>query len=246
MKETLASQWVARWDAQQEYYMADREERFAVIADVVAHVTAGQPEPVVLDLACGPGSLSARIARRLPGARITAVDTDPFLLSLAGATYPDVATFVDANLSTVDLAALVGTADVAVSTTALHWLPDEHLGALYRQLAGVLRPGGVFVNGDHLPDEQPALAKIAVTVRQERAERVGVSGNEQWAAWWAAAAEVPEFGPLLAERATRFPPGSHDHELTVQRHTELLRQAGFTEVGTVWQVGDDKVLVAVK
>ena len=60
-----AAEWVARWDAQQEGYIADREERFAVLGDAVAAALADVAEPVVVDLGCGPGSLSARLARAL-------------------------------------------------------------------------------------------------------------------------------------------------------------------------------------
>ena len=32
---------------------------------------------------------------------------------------------------------------------------------------------------------------------------------------------------------------------TYGEHVDLLRAAGFAEVGTIWQSGDDRVLVAV-
>jgi hypothetical protein len=50
---TRARQWLDRWDRQQERYVADREERFAVIADVVAATVEGD-SPRILDLGCGP------------------------------------------------------------------------------------------------------------------------------------------------------------------------------------------------
>ena len=59
--------------------MPEREERFAVIADVVEVVAGGRPR--VLDLGCGPGSLSVRILDRLPAASVVAVDADPVLLA---------------------------------------------------------------------------------------------------------------------------------------------------------------------
>ena len=65
----VAAEWMDRWDAQQEGYMADREERFAVLADIVAAAVADVPNPLVVDLGCGPGSLAARLAARLPGAK---------------------------------------------------------------------------------------------------------------------------------------------------------------------------------
>lgn len=36
-----------------------------------------------LDLACGPGALTARVLRRFPDAEVTGVDTDPLLLARA-------------------------------------------------------------------------------------------------------------------------------------------------------------------
>ncbi|MFE7519867.1 class I SAM-dependent methyltransferase, partial [Streptomyces halstedii] len=90
-----AQRWVDRWEQQQQRYAIDREERFTVIADVVEHVTAGHEVPRVLDLGCGPGSLPARLIKRLPKAEIVAVDMDPLLLALAHARHPDAARYVE-------------------------------------------------------------------------------------------------------------------------------------------------------
>ncbi|MFC7739880.1 class I SAM-dependent methyltransferase [Nocardiopsis composta] len=73
----VAAEWVDRWDSQQEGYVPHREERFAVLADVVAAALADVAAPVVVDLGCGPGSLTARLAERLPRASFIGVDADP-------------------------------------------------------------------------------------------------------------------------------------------------------------------------
>ena len=46
-------------------------------------VSCARPDPLVVDLGAGPGSLSVRILDRLPGATVVAVDADPLLLGLA-------------------------------------------------------------------------------------------------------------------------------------------------------------------
>src|SRR3984957_21138963 len=84
-----ARDWIDRWDRQQEVYMADREERFPALIDAV-EAGAGRPDPLVLDLGCGPGSLSVRLLARLPEANVVAVDADPVTLSLGRAGYPSV------------------------------------------------------------------------------------------------------------------------------------------------------------
>ena len=57
----------------------------------------------------------------------------------------------------------------------------------------------------------------------------------------------PALAPLLAERARRFagkqrqktPPG-------FDLHVAALRDAGFREVGTIWQLLSNRVLLAVR
>lgn len=56
------SELVRQWDDQQAAYIADREKRFDAILDVLELQYAHTPFTVV-DLACGPGSLSAGSSR---------------------------------------------------------------------------------------------------------------------------------------------------------------------------------------
>ena len=84
LSRNQAVAWLDRWDDQQSVFFVDREERFAVIGDVVEHLVE-RPDPLIVDLGCGPGSLSARLLARLPGARVVGVDMDPRLLGLADA-----------------------------------------------------------------------------------------------------------------------------------------------------------------
>jgi trans-aconitate methyltransferase len=223
-----AERWLRRWDAQQERYIADREERFTVIGDVVEQATAGIDHPLVLDLGCGPGSLATRLATRFPAAEIVGIDVDPVLLALARATAPASVRIVERDLTQLGGLDLDRPVDAAVSTTALHWLGDEALGGLYRTLAGLLRPGGVLVDGDHLYDAQPRLAELAKSVRESRV------------------AADPELADPAADRQRRGLTGGHGNGLGMARHVELLRAAGFAEAGPLWQVGDDTVLVGVR
>ncbi|MEY9989302.1 SAM-dependent methyltransferase [Streptomyces sp. V4I8] len=256
-----AERWVERWERQQQRYAVDREERFTVIADVVEQAVAGVPgRPLVVDLGCGPGSLAARLARRVPYGDIVAVDMDPLLLELARTHHADAARYVDVVIGAADWTRalrLDRPLDAAVSTTALHYLGPDALRRTYRQLAGLLRPGGVLVNGDHFPHDDTVLAGLAACVGRRHAERGQALAHEDWAAWWAAVAEDPELTDLLAERRRRQPAATGTGGsasagtgsvpcLSVSAHERLLRQAGFRHVGVVWQYGDSHVVVAVR
>lgn len=78
--------------------MPDREERFRVMLDMVEALVG--PEPRVLDLACGTGSITDRLLRRFPKATSTGVDLDPALLAIARGTFDgdERVTFVTADL----------------------------------------------------------------------------------------------------------------------------------------------------
>lgn len=248
LRADTAEFWMRRWDAQQERYVADREERFTVIGDVVEHaLRAGPANPTILDLGCGPGSLSGRLADRLPEATVIGLDADPLLLSLGRTHYGDRVRFVETDLGGTDWLDQVPTSiHAAVSTTALHWLEPDQLAALYRTLGALLRPGGVFVNGDHLPSGDEALTGLARLVRERRAARVGVTENEEWSAWWEAVRADGELSPLADERSRRAIAHHGSNDLSVQQHADLLRRSGFRSAGPVWQCGDDHVLVGIR
>ncbi|MFI2426766.1 class I SAM-dependent methyltransferase [Streptomyces sp. NPDC018955] len=246
-----ARMWVERWERQQERYAVDREERFSVIADVVEHTTAGRARPHLLDLGCGPGSLAARLAARFPDAEIVAADMDPLLLELGRTHHADAARYVDTVIGEEGWTRALGLErplDAAVSTTALHYLPEPALLRTYRSLASLLRPGGVLVNGDHFPPDAPECSALTAHVGRRRSERTGSRTREDWRSWWDDAARDPELADLFDERgrrrAARTVSGG-DARVTAHRHSELLRRAGFAHVVPVWRFGDSAVLVAV-
>ncbi|MER7899266.1 class I SAM-dependent methyltransferase [Streptomyces sp. NPDC096046] len=246
-----ARMWVERWERQQQRYAVDREERFTVIADVVEHITTGRDRPLLLDLGCGPGSLAARLAARFAHAEIVAADMDPLLLELGRTHHADAARYVDTVIGEegwTDALALRRPLDAAVSSTALHYLPEQDLLRTYRSLASLIRPGGVLVNGDHFPPGAAPCSALTAHVGRRRSERTGGPAEEDWRSWWDAAARDPELADLLDERGRRqaaHAGSGGDEEMTVCRHTELLRRAGFAHVAPVWQYGDSAVLVAV-
>lgn len=232
--------------------MANREERFRVIIDVVA-ATAGTDRPVVLDLCCGPGSLAARVLDRFDGATVVAFDNDPVLMLLGRRAYGDHEgrlRWAEGDLRAPGWTAAVesfGPFDAVVSTTALHWLTAATLAATYGALAGLVGPGGVVVNGDHLHEpDQPRLSELQKSLRCMADDE-----REGWLPWWEALGEAAaadhELREAFALRAAR----DADHPETTDKpglgvHSQSLHAAGFDEVGTVWQHGDDRVLVAMR
>lgn len=258
MAQTLspdrAHEWITRWDRQQEGYLPDREERFTVLIDAVeAHV--GRADPLVLDLGCGPGSLSARLLDRLPRATVVAVDADPLLLALGRACYSSLPglRFAELDLRRPGWSRELGlerAPDAAVSTTALHWLAERDLRALYAELAGLLRPGGILLNGDHLEADGSAsrLRGLEREIARKAIRRRFPDGHpEDWRQWWDAFTADPALASLMAGLENGSSAASHDgsESILMSTHVEALREAGFTEIDTIWQRGDDRILAAL-
>ena len=245
--------WLQRWDIQQTGYLSDREARFNAMLDVL---DALLPETfVALDLACGPGAISQRLLARFPHARCVAVDLDPVLLTMGQSVLGTMGgrlRWVTADLTTAEWSAEFGETqfDAVLSTTALHWLAAEHLVRLYRQLGQLVRPGGVVLNGDHMKfrPSMETFQRVADTAKARRQEEAFTRrGVEDWTAWWQALSAEPALQDLFAERERRFAWKAEERHIPIfDVHEAALRDAGFREVGVIWQNMDNRVLMAVR
>jgi len=126
------------WDP--DRYLAYADERGRPFVDLLARVPAEKPG-VVVDLGCGPGTLTTLLADRWPEAAVTGIDSSPEMIAAARAIdgiwweVADVRDWVRP-----DPLALRRPVDVLVSNATLQWIPD-HL-ALLPRLVDRLAPGG--------------------------------------------------------------------------------------------------------
>ncbi|MEU5297412.1 class I SAM-dependent methyltransferase [Streptomyces umbrinus] len=241
--------WQESWDRQQEWYMPDREERFRVMLDMVEALVG--PEPRVLDLACGTGSITARLFERLPKAVSTGVDLDPALLTIAEGTFrgDDRVTFVTADLKDPDWAAKLpyDSYDAVLTATALHWLHREPLAVLYGQVAELVRDGGVFMNADHMIDEAtPRINAADRAQRHARMDEARAAGVLDWADWWRLAAQDPVLAGPTARRFEIYGEHAEGDTPSVEWHARVLREAGFAEAREVWRSPSDALVLALK
>lgn len=260
MTETTArvdwQAWQDSWDRQQTWYMPDREERFRVMLDMV-EALAGT-EPVVLDLACGTGTITDRLLKRFPGARSTGVDLDPVLLTIAEGHFEgdDRAEFVTADLTDPEWTAALPhrSYDAVLTATALHWMRPDPLRELYGKTAQVLRDGGVFLNADHMVDESaPRLNEAAKALLVARQEEQKSAGQVDWSGWWSLVAEDPVLGEIAPRRFEllgdpRGPVLDHGRKgpLSTDWHASALRDSGFGEARQIWCSTSDAVMAALR
>ncbi|MFD5841864.1 class I SAM-dependent methyltransferase [Streptomyces chartreusis] len=243
------SAWQESWDRQQEWYMPDREERFRIMLDMVEALVG--PAPRVLDLACGTGSITARLLARFPGATSTGVDLDPALLAIAEGTF---AGDERVSLVTADLKDPHWTAklphdsyDAVLTATALHWLHREPLAALYGRVAELVRDGGVFMNADHMIDDStPRINAAERAQRHARMDQAKARGVLDWAEWWQLAARDPLLAEPTARRFEIYGEHAEGDAPSAEWHARVLREKGFGEARAVWCSPSDALVLALK
>ncbi len=107
-------------------YLRYGDERSRPFHDLLARVPATRPRAVV-DLGCGPGTLTAVLAERWPGSRVSGLDSSPEMVARA-ATLDTPAEFAVADVRHWRPGP---DTDVVVSNAVLQWVPG-HLDLLTR------------------------------------------------------------------------------------------------------------------
>jgi trans-aconitate 2-methyltransferase len=111
------------WDPKQ--YGKFTEAREAPFADVIGLVRADSRMRVV-DLGCGPGTLTRKLANRFADAEIVGIDSSAAMLQKANELATSGLRFAQGTIEEfADGGALDGPFDLIFSNAALHWVPDH-------------------------------------------------------------------------------------------------------------------------
>jgi trans-aconitate 2-methyltransferase len=165
------------WDATQ--YLRFGDERARPFFDLLARVGAELPE-YVLDMGCGPGSLTAVLAGRWPSAEVCGVDSSPAMIEAARALVPSGAPR-PAGSGPVHASRAPGLSfmlddvrhwepqslpDVIVCNAVLQWVPSHD--ELLLRWAGWLAEGGwlaIQVPGNFDQPSHAILREMASSAR---------------------------------------------------------------------------------
>ena len=144
-------------------------------ADSISHRTEGEAALLefipagtrrILDLGTGDGRLLGFVRQGFSDTEAVAVDFSPAMLEAARKRFAgESSVSVVAHNMDEPLPAL-GKFDAVISSFAIHHLAHERKRALYAEVYGLLNPGGVFCNLEHVASVSPRL-------HQEFLERIG-------------------------------------------------------------------------
>jgi len=140
------------WDPGQYGLYGDERERPGL--DLIARVPLAAPASVV-DLGCGAGGLTRRLAARWPDAAVTGIDSSPAMLAKARAGASPIVWRRGDIVEWRPESAV----DLIYSNAVLHWLDDHR--RLFPRLMEALAPGGVLAV--QMPRNHGAPSHVAMT-----------------------------------------------------------------------------------
>src|SRR5579875_2621047 len=179
----------------------------------------------IVELGAGSGLFSAMLRSAFPNAHLTLIDFSENMLALArqrlGADDPRI-TFLLSDYTTQPLPA---NADAIVSSLSIHHLEDERKRALLPRILEALRPGGIFVNADHIAGPTPEL--------EERYQ-------QRWLR------DVRALGATEQQIADSLFRQKEDRRTPVAPQLAWLREAGFANVDCWYKHSSFAVLSGVK
>jgi ubiquinone/menaquinone biosynthesis C-methylase UbiE len=189
-----------------------------------------------VELGCGTAELSMRVLQYFPHAKGTCVDSEREMLLLATqkmAEHKGRVEIQEADMTNLSLPSC----DVVLSAKAFHHVPPADLARLLVRIARALQAGGCFILYDHIDVGPQWGGKVREQSRRlyhrhvQAAIAAGKATQEEIDARWAFKRRMKAEGKDL------------EYRHAANDILQVMSDAGFTEVGIVWRMFADTILV---
>lgn len=181
----------------------------------------------IVELGAGSGLFSAMLRGAFPSAQLDLIDFSEAMLALArqrltGNEENGLVTYTLADYSS---AALPSDCDAIVSALSIHHLEDDQKREILPRIFAALRPGGVFVNADHIAGPTPELEALY---------------QQRWLA------DVRALGASEQQIADSLFRQKEDRRAAVEPQLAWLREAGFRDVDCWYKHSSFAVLTGTR
>lgn len=193
------------------------------IHGVIFNQLCKAPPKRVLDLGCGTGEILSLALERFPELEVLGIDFSPRMVQAAQSRlepYKERVRIIEGDFRYECFAPRAF--DAVVSSIAIHNIPHEDKKELFGKIAACLVPGGKFINGDFFCGETEFLDAEIHRIYVEHVIR-NLSGDER-KVW-------------LSHIETDMP-------MRLSEQYQLLLEAGFHSVHTLWMYNNEAVYCA--
>lgn len=189
------------------------DDLFAVAKELIPF----QPDDTVdvLDLGAGTGLFSFQVLERCPRGRFVLWDVADKMLETARERFRDVPDQFRYVADDYRNLSDTGSFDLVISSLSIHHLADEEKKELFRNIYGVLRQPGLFINIDLIRGPTPWLEELYCRDWYEKMRRAGAPEEEIRAG---------------IERRNAY-----DRDALMEDQLSWLREAGFADVDCVYR-----------
>lgn len=183
-----------------------------------------------MDLGCGDGILGAAILGEYPSSRGVLVDfSEPMLEQARGQLkeYSDQLTFLNldyGDAAWVNRMQTQGLFDAIVSGYSIHHQPDARKRPIYEEIFSLLKPGGWFINIEHIASESQLAVELfnnhIIEARYAIEQKNGGRKTKQ------------EIADIYMNR----PDKNANILLSVDTQCDWLREIGYAEVDCYFRI----------
>jgi tRNA (cmo5U34)-methyltransferase len=220
--------FIERWMAKGGWQGPIREMQVAMVLRMIPHPADA---PIrVLDLGAGYGALATAVLVDRPAATAVCVDASAEMIRFGIARAAELKQrmrFVQASLESPQwLEAIGGSFDAVVSSRALHhFTENQRRRFIFKEVYGVLSPGGCFINADNVRPLTPTLRQRYARARDE---------------WLDGQVRESSGGKTTLEDLKAAAPntyhGPHNNGW-LEEELVWLKEAGFEDVDCFWKLG---------
>jgi tRNA (cmo5U34)-methyltransferase len=202
--------------------------RYKEIHDVMLYflTSLGRDFIDIVELGVGTGELTAEMLRRFPEAGVEAIDLNPKMLEVAGRNllpFKDRVSLIHSDFGTYEF---MREYDLAISSMALHHLPDKDKLKLMKSIHRSLKEEGVFLFADLVQSPSAYLDKKFFRIWKNYLRFNGLSRDE---------IEDQVKGHL-----------NNDLPATLPETLHWMKEAGFRDVDCLWKYFNHAVVVGIK
>jgi len=190
-----------------------------------------------VELGCGTAEPTMRVLQHFPQAKGTCIDSEPEMLALAErklGSHEGRAQVQQADMTSCDIPAC----DVVCSAKAIHHVSPADLPTLFARIVHALKPDGCFILHDGMlvgPQWDAKLRGLSRRFRDRHVQNAIAAGQatqEEVDARW-------EF-----KRKMKAAGKDVEYRHTADGILADMAEAGFAEMGIVWRMFADTILMA--